>query len=582
MHLATLSTHIPPKIYNRGVNYYYEGAIDAVSVIGDRVEASVQGSELYEVHLMRSIDDPDEILEWSCDCPYDMGDICKHVVAVMIYLKELEEIVFEEAKPEEEGIDKTEIESNQTTNMKDNSDPIDRLLNNIPPAELRQFLKKSIDSDPKLARLFEATFSQYAPTSTSNSKAKGIIGKLIRSYQARGQYGFIDRRASSALGIELVQLLESKKHQQASDLHLFAIEAIDKGVASYEKGNDDSNGHFGDALRFALNILEDIAAGTTLDNKERKKLFDRVLKLWLSGVPAGYAVELDDLLISLANTDAMNALMMQRVEEQIAQIEGDDWSANYDRQKFQMIQYQLISRIEGADAGKVFLYNHLDSAKFRKEALRLAEEAGDWPEVKKLAEEGIVLNSDDSRGLMGEWRDWLIKWAEATGDSEMELRLLEESFLQAPTMAEYHLLKKKMPPELFAPKLEKWIAEHHEDPYTRLESIFSEIAIEEERWDDLYKYLVRSYEFYDLNRYETIIPDSYREDIVALYSVKLNDYIDANTGRDKYKVAARQLVRMVRLGGLDQAKFVAEEAMKRHPRRPSMKEEFEKVMKKWR
>lgn len=495
-----------------------------------------------------------------------MGDICKHVVAVMIFLKN------------EDELEAPETESNQTTNMKGTSDSINQLLNKVPADKLKQFLQERMVFDPELARLFEATFSQYAPAPAGNSKAKGIIGKLIRSYQARGQFGFIDRRASSALGIELVQLLESKKHQQASDLHLFAIEAIDKGVASYEKGNDDSNGHFGDAMRFALEILEDIAAGPTLQKKERKKLFDRVLKLWLSGVPAGYAVELDELLIRLANTDAMNALMMRRVEEQIAQIEGDDWSANYDRQKFQMIQYQLISRLEGPDAGKVFLYSHLDSPKFRKEALRLAEEAGDWLEVKKLAEEGIVIDAEDHPGLVEAWKGWLIKWAEANGDSDMELRLLEESFLQDPTMAEYHLLKKKLQPELFAQKLEGWMNEYHEVPYTKLERIFPDIAIEEQRWEDLWKYLLKSHEFYALRQYESILPPSYREDLIALYATKLDEFIDANTGRDKYKVAARMLTKMVRLGGLDQAKFVAEEAIKRHPRRPSMKEEFEKVV----
>lgn len=569
MHLTTLHTTVPHKILQRGEAYYREGAIEDTRVFGDRVQATVQGTELYEVYLIRHIDEPEHILQWSCDCPYDMGDVCKHVVAVMLYLRE-------EIEQEEGGVVDLLDEAKQPAK---GSNSITQILEKVSAKELKAYLEERMFFDPNLARHFEATFSQYAPAPKGKSKAKGIIGELIRSYQARGQHGFIDRRASSALGIELVQLLESKKHQQSSDLHLFAIEAIDKGVASFEKGNDDSNGHFGDAMRFALQILEDIAAGPTLQKKERKKLFDRVLKLWLSGVPSGYGINLDDLLTTLAApSTGMNTHLREKVEEQISQLDGDDWSASYKRRNLTMFQYRLIGRLEGEDKAKEFLYAQLEDETFKEEALLLAEEENNWAEVKRLAEEGIAQNQKKDGGFHQDWSDWLIKWAVATGDAGFELRMIEERFLDNPSMDDYHQLKEKLEANLFAQKLANWSKDFLESQSSVFKNIIPDIAIEEKKWDLLRHYLLNSYQFYSLNDYELIIPESYREDIIALYATKLDQFIDDHTGRPKYKVAARQLKRMIRLGGVSQAKFVAEEAMKRHPRRPSMKEEFEKVV----
>ena len=51
----------------------------------DTWTAEVEGNDLYSVEIQFS---GDEIISWNCDCPYDGGDICKHVVAFLLYIKE--------------------------------------------------------------------------------------------------------------------------------------------------------------------------------------------------------------------------------------------------------------------------------------------------------------------------------------------------------------------------------------------------------------------------------------------------------------------------------------------------------------
>jgi uncharacterized Zn finger protein len=47
----------------------------------------VEGSEDYEVFVQIS---KGKVVEHSCDCPYDWGDVCKHIVVVLYYIRDIE------------------------------------------------------------------------------------------------------------------------------------------------------------------------------------------------------------------------------------------------------------------------------------------------------------------------------------------------------------------------------------------------------------------------------------------------------------------------------------------------------------
>lgn len=74
------------KSYDRGIAYV--DAIEELSADDNYVDATVQGSELYEVRIhLRS-----RGLYAECDCPWgEEGNFCKHCVAVaLVYLYEQE------------------------------------------------------------------------------------------------------------------------------------------------------------------------------------------------------------------------------------------------------------------------------------------------------------------------------------------------------------------------------------------------------------------------------------------------------------------------------------------------------------
>ncbi len=77
---------IDEKILKRGLSYFKSGAItDFLEISNGEYEAIVFGTEEYTVQLKIS---NNTIVEHNCDCPYDMGPVCKHVVAVIFHLQQ--------------------------------------------------------------------------------------------------------------------------------------------------------------------------------------------------------------------------------------------------------------------------------------------------------------------------------------------------------------------------------------------------------------------------------------------------------------------------------------------------------------
>jgi superfamily II DNA or RNA helicase len=77
-----LSPFVPAKLRKRGDGYFRNGLIALTTCTGERVEATVSGTEAYHVVLVR-----DDKLVWaSCTCPYsnDRDEVCKHIWATLL------------------------------------------------------------------------------------------------------------------------------------------------------------------------------------------------------------------------------------------------------------------------------------------------------------------------------------------------------------------------------------------------------------------------------------------------------------------------------------------------------------------
>jgi uncharacterized Zn finger protein len=88
MNFPAFELEIERKILDRGFDYYENNNVIDVENLGNgEFSAVVEGSEDYEVFVQIS---KGKAVEHSCDCPYDWGDVCKHIVAVLYYIRDIE------------------------------------------------------------------------------------------------------------------------------------------------------------------------------------------------------------------------------------------------------------------------------------------------------------------------------------------------------------------------------------------------------------------------------------------------------------------------------------------------------------
>lgn len=88
MNINNFQKYINQTILGRGYDYYMDGRVDEEYVRkGNTYIFLVEGSEMYEVSV--ELDESGEIIHAECDCPYDLGPICKHEAAVFFQLAEI-------------------------------------------------------------------------------------------------------------------------------------------------------------------------------------------------------------------------------------------------------------------------------------------------------------------------------------------------------------------------------------------------------------------------------------------------------------------------------------------------------------
>lgn len=125
------------KILKRGYNYYLEDSVHDVTKNGNCYEGLVYGTEIYEVQI--KIDDKGDIEDMRCNCPYAEENNCKHMVALLYYLKN------------DKKIKKT---------IK-NTENYDRILDKISEKEIKEFVLEKIYENFDFQNEFRKYFIQY-------------------------------------------------------------------------------------------------------------------------------------------------------------------------------------------------------------------------------------------------------------------------------------------------------------------------------------------------------------------------------------------------------------------------------------
>jgi uncharacterized Zn finger protein len=230
MTLQDFENQIDSVILKRGKEYFNNGSVEFLEEIKKGYwTANVSGTDEYTIEIQ--LGSKDIIKKCFCDCPYDYGDICKHILAVLYAISE------------EKDIDITSKSANKKSESKQRKPSFDVLLSKIELKEYQDFIKQYSQINKNFKDQFELYFSEKNESFDLEKKYTDIIKSVIKKHTSRG---FIDYSASNKLGKELNQYLDvAKKHLAKNNYRDATVlyQIIIKEVITVVEYCDDSNGY---------------------------------------------------------------------------------------------------------------------------------------------------------------------------------------------------------------------------------------------------------------------------------------------------------------------------------------------------
>ncbi len=566
--LSHFEEYIDEPILKRGLSYFKKGFVHEPAEVrpGD-YEAVVEGSEEYTVKLSIS---NGVIIEHSCDCPYDMGPVCKHVAAVIFYLEQEELGLTQSTK--KGSSKKAKASSSKPSKRKTIAQQVDDLLGKVTHDELTLFVRELAAKDSLFRDLLLASFAQY-----NSNESKALYAKQVNTLikVARGKYGFLDSSGAEYVSKELSSMLGLANHYIRKGNHksaFFICTAIKDELISALEYADDMDGNLTDTIYDAFDTLATIAQEDPPE-EVRELIFKYCLTSFSKRSFSGWDWHLNFLRLAAytLSTDS-------EMEELFKRIAAIPKSSEYEVKKAQEIQYDVLLKRKGKSVAQRFLEQNIGNPSFRAQAIQDALDQKDYEKAIALANDGIEQDSGYP-GLIIDWYDWLLKIAESQNDTERVILYARYLLLEShnPKRDYYQILQATVPPEEWTDFVEAIVQETMErKPYYRTDLVAS-IFIREEWWSRLLDLVKEERTLDQLAKYEKLLAQHFPNELADLYAERIIRYIENHVGRNHYRTACKYIRRMIKLGAREKADEVISQLRQTHYRKKALMEELDNV-----
>ncbi len=245
MTLKDFEKNIGSQMLEKGFSYFQNGNVISVDEVAAGVwVAEVEGTDNYSVTIRT---DKHKIKDWECDCPYDMGPVCKHVIAVFYAIAEEIKI------PKEQTSKKSNPE-------KDNKKRLDKIFKTTTKEELQNFIIAQFSKERSLKNSFVAYFADLLEEHPEE-KYKTIVTNLYKA--AQGRNGFIDYHNVNKFANSLIEL--AKKGEEIFVKgniieSLIISKTLIENICEFFHEVDDSQGRLSTAIEISFNTFSGIVS----------------------------------------------------------------------------------------------------------------------------------------------------------------------------------------------------------------------------------------------------------------------------------------------------------------------------------
>ena len=549
---------IDDTILKRGLSYFKSGAITDFSEMSNgQYEAIVSGTEAYTVQLKIS---NRTIVEHNCDCPYDMGPVCKHIVAVTFHLQQVEL-----------QLNQPSIPKSRKKKTKSVSQQVKELLKTISHKELIEFVEENTQKDREFRVYFLASFGHINGTECKEFYQKQIHSSL---QTAKGRDGWISWHEMKFLNKTMQPVLENLaknfENKNFEVVFLMSTALLEEMTKAFDFA-DDSSGDIGYFINVATESLTKLAE-EKLPAPLKQKVFEYCISSYKRKIFEGWDWHLGMLYIASKLTD-------KESDADIILAYLESVNGNYEREKAQSFKLDLLKRFKDTKEVEEFISKHISNSKIRKQEIEKAFENKNFDRAIELAKDGIKCDEQSKPGLAKDWYDWLLKIALTQNDTPNSIKYARYRLINnfRGTQDYYQILKDTIEPEKWHPFLEEIIKEVTPKNSWTYTTLIRTIYINEAWWDRLFIMLKQNLSLENIQENEQYLAKDYSAELIELYSERIANYVEKYIGRNHYQTACKYLRRMKKLGGNEQVDKLIELFRKQYPQRKALMDELSRV-----
>jgi len=549
---------IDEKILKRGLSYFKSDAITDFSEISTgEYEAIVSGTEEYTVQLEVH---NNTIIEHNCDCPYDMGAVCKHVVAVIFHLQQ-----------DELELNQPSISKPRKKKTKSISQQVKELLKEISHKDLIDFVQENSKKDKKFRNYFLASFGHL-----SQNQSKEFYQKQIHSIlqSAAGRDGWIGWSDMKYVVNTTEPFLENAEKYLANNnfenVFFISTALLEEMTEAFQYG-DDSNGDLGYFIESAMELLSNLTQ-EKLPKTLKEEIFEYCISAFNQKLFDGWDWHLGMLHIACE-------LVEQESGVDIILSCLDTINGKYEQERAQSFKLNLLRKFKDEKEVKKYINKHISNSSIRTIEIEKAFKSKNFERVVNLSKDGIKYDEKDKPGLVKIWYNWLLKVAQTHKDTSKIIEYSRFLFIDNfhPEQDYYQILKENIEDEKWHPFLEEIIKEITPKQRWTYTELIRTIYIKEEWWDRLFLMLKQNLSMENIQQNEPYLSKDYSSELIKLYSERIINYVEKYIGRNHYQTACRYLRRMKKLGGKEKVNELIELFRKQYPQRRALMDELTRV-----
>ena len=551
---------VPRQIVTRGKKYYQDGKVTGLTRDGNRCRAQVAGSGGQSYTVEVDLTEQGQVDSVACECPYEFGDVCKHAVAVLLTI--------------ENGAPKARTPSRRKAPQQDDV-TLETLVAQADRKALEALVLKQAVADDMFRN--QAMVALGAPAKQQLALAKERLQLVIRRNTHRG---YMDTRGCDAVCIVMDDIVDSANRLTAQGAPLSALTLAafvfskGYGLASWA---DSSSGSLGFSLDCAAEALQ--TATTALQSgtpEDRRAALDLLCKTAKSKAFDGWgSPRYDPLRCAARLADAKSCAKIEKVLDALlanAYQSGRDYSVRNAQEEDLIVRFYLRQTLEGPQAARAFLNDHLEHDRLRQLAVQGDIDAGQFDRAEQLCLVKTKEESSHPYGRPSQWQYMLRDIYQKSGQQDKLTAQLRQLVLSGDLNSfddlKSHLQQAGTWDEAY-PGLLQDIASHR-SPQDYM------YILSKEGETDLLMAQIRL-EPGCVFTYGKQLARQYPDEVYGLCAARIrNDGKQASTRRDYQKVCSL-LAQLASFGGVLQAQALIAELRAAYPRRSALLDELNKT-----